>query len=115
MSLGNQYVVGLKAENCRSGDSLAEEQETAEGKEKVLRALSQAATKLRGKLGESLKSIEKFDAPLELATTSSLPALQAYSLGRKTFMGADRSPRFHLFSGPRSSIRALLKLMLYLR
>jgi eukaryotic-like serine/threonine-protein kinase len=88
-NLGNQYVLGLRAVNCRTGDSLAEEQETADGKEQVLRALSQAATKLRGKLGESLKSVERFDAPLEQASTSSLPALQAYSLGRKTFMGGD--------------------------
>jgi len=88
-SLGKQYVVGLKAENCRTGDSLAEEQETANSKEKVLTALSQGAAKLREKLGESLKSIQKFDAPLEQATTPSLAALQAYSLGRKTFVGAD--------------------------
>lgn len=88
-NLGNQYVLGLRAANCRTGDSLAEEQETADGKEQVLRALSQAATKLRGKLGESLKSVERFDAPLEQVTTSSLPALQAYSFGRKTFLGGD--------------------------
>jgi DNA-binding winged helix-turn-helix (wHTH) protein len=68
-NLGNQYVLGLTAVNCRTGDSLAEEQETADGKEQVLRALSQAATKLRGKMGESLKSVEKFDTPLEQATT----------------------------------------------
>jgi serine/threonine protein kinase/tetratricopeptide (TPR) repeat protein len=85
-SLGNQYVLGLKAVNCRSGDSLAEEQETADGKEQVLRALSEAVTKLRGRMGESLKSVEKFDTPLEQATTPSLAALQAYSLGRKTFL-----------------------------
>jgi serine/threonine protein kinase/tetratricopeptide (TPR) repeat protein len=88
-SLGNQYVMGLKAVNCRTGDSLAEEQETASGKEQVLGALSQAATKLRGRLGESLKSVEKFDAPLEQATTPSLAALQAYSVGRKTFLRGD--------------------------
>jgi Flp pilus assembly protein TadD len=88
-SLGNQYVLGLRAVNCRTGDSLAEEQETADGKEQVLRMLSQAATKLRGRMGESLKSVEKFDAPLEQATTPSLAALQAYSLGRKTFLGGD--------------------------
>jgi eukaryotic-like serine/threonine-protein kinase len=88
-SLGNQYVLGLRAVNCRTGDSLAEEQETADGKEQVLRMLSQAATKLRGRMGESLKSVEKFDAPLEQATTPSLAALQAYSLGRNTFLGGD--------------------------
>jgi DNA-binding winged helix-turn-helix (wHTH) protein/tetratricopeptide (TPR) repeat protein len=89
VNLGNQYVLGLEAVNCRTGDTLAEEQETANGKEQVLGALSQAATKLRGKLGESLKSIEKYDAPLEQATTPSLAALQAYSLGRKTFLAGD--------------------------
>jgi Tfp pilus assembly protein PilF len=88
-SLGNQYVLGLRAVNCLTGDSLAEEQETADGKEQVLRMLSQAATKLRGRMGESLKSVEKFDAPLEQATTPSLAALQAYSLGRKTFLGGN--------------------------
>jgi DNA-binding winged helix-turn-helix (wHTH) protein/tetratricopeptide (TPR) repeat protein len=88
-NLGNQYVLGLRAVNCRTGDSLAEEQETANGKEQVLGALSQAATKLRGKMGESLKSIEKFDTSLEQATTPSLAALQAYSLGRKTFLRGD--------------------------
>ena len=90
-SLGNQYVLGLKAVNCRSGDSLAEEQETADGKEQVLRVLSQAVTKLRGRLGESLKSVEKLDTPLEQATTPSLEALQAYSLGRRAFVGGDRA------------------------
>jgi eukaryotic-like serine/threonine-protein kinase len=58
VSLGNQYVLGLEAVNCRTGDTLAEEQETADGKEQVLRALSRAATKLRGKMGESLTSAE---------------------------------------------------------
>jgi tetratricopeptide (TPR) repeat protein len=87
--LGNQYVLGLKAVNCRTGDTLAQEQETADGKEQVLRALSQAATKLRERMGESLKSVEKFDAPLEQASTPSLAALQAYSLGRKAFLGGD--------------------------
>ena len=81
-SLGSQYVVGLKAVNCRSGDTLAQEQVTAASKEKVLDALGEAATKLRGELGESLASVQKFDVPLA-ATTSSLEALKAYSLGRK--------------------------------
>jgi DNA-binding winged helix-turn-helix (wHTH) protein/tetratricopeptide (TPR) repeat protein len=90
-NLGSQYVLGLRAVNCRTGDSLAEEQETANGKEQVLRALSEAATKLRGRMGESLKSVEKFDTPLEQATTPSLAALHAYSLGRKTFLGGDPS------------------------
>ena len=82
-SLGSQYVLGLKAVNCRSGDTLAEEQVTAASKEKVLDTLGQAATKLRGEMGESLATVQKLDVPLAQATTSSLEALQAYSLGNK--------------------------------
>jgi eukaryotic-like serine/threonine-protein kinase len=80
-SLGNQYVLGLKAVNCRTGDALAEEQATADGKERVLKALGDAAAKLRGKLGESLSTVQKFDTPLEQATTPSLKALKAFSSG----------------------------------
>jgi tetratricopeptide (TPR) repeat protein/class 3 adenylate cyclase len=82
-SLGSQYVLGLKAVNCRSGDTLAEEQVTAASKEKVLDTLGQAASKLRGELGESLATVQKLDVPLEQATTSSLEALKAYSLAVK--------------------------------
>ena len=82
-SLGSQYVLGLKAVNCQSGDPLAEEQVTAASKEKVLEALGEAASKLRGELGESLATVQKFDVPLAQATTSSLEALKAYSLGNK--------------------------------
>ncbi len=82
-SLGSNYVLGLKAVNCRNGDTLAQEQVTAASKEKVLDALGEAASKLRGELGESLASVQKFDVPLEQATTSSLEALKAYSLGMK--------------------------------
>jgi len=84
-SLGSQYVVGLKAVNCQSGDKLAEEQVTAASEEKVLDALGEAASKLRGELGESLATVQKFDVPLAEATTSSLDALKAYSLGQKAF------------------------------
>jgi tetratricopeptide (TPR) repeat protein len=76
-------VLGLKAVNCQNGDTLAEEQVTAASKEKVLAALGEAASKLRSELGESLTTVQKFDVPLEQATTSSLEALKAYSLGRK--------------------------------
>ncbi len=82
-SLGSEYVLGLKAVNCQSGDTLAEEQVTAPSKEKVLDALGEAASKLRGELGESLATVQKFDVPLAQATTSSLEALKAYSLGDK--------------------------------
>ncbi len=83
-SLGSKYVLELKAVNCRSGDTLAEEQVTAASKEKVLDALGESASKLRGELGESLATVQKFDVPLLQATTSSLEALKAFSLGRKT-------------------------------
>jgi serine/threonine protein kinase/predicted Zn-dependent protease len=79
-SLGSHYVVTLEGINSQSGEALAREQVEAESKEQVLKALSQAATRLREKLGESLSSIQRFDAPLEL-TTSSLDALKAFSLG----------------------------------
>jgi tetratricopeptide (TPR) repeat protein len=82
-SLGNQYVVGLKAVNCRNGDSLADEQATANGKEQVLKVLGEATTKIRQKLGESLASVQKYDVPTESVTTPSLEALQAYSLGHR--------------------------------
>jgi serine/threonine protein kinase/Flp pilus assembly protein TadD len=86
-SLGSQYVLGIRATNCHTGDVLAEEQATADRKEQALKALDGAATKLRSKLGESLSSVQKFDTPLEQATTPSLEALQAYSMGRKTMVG----------------------------
>ncbi len=69
--------------NCQSGDPLAEEQVTAASKEKVLDALGAAASKLRTELGESLATVQKLDIPLEQATTSSLEALKALSLGEK--------------------------------
>ncbi len=82
--LGSEYVIGLKAVNCATGEVLAETQAQAAGKETVLKALDAAAVSLRGKLGESLSSVQKYDTPAEEATTPSLEALQAYSLGRKT-------------------------------
>jgi serine/threonine protein kinase/Tfp pilus assembly protein PilF len=82
-SLGSEYVLGLKAVNCKNGDTLAQEQVTAASKEKVLDALGETASKLRSELGESLATVQKFDVPLEQATTSSLEALKAYSLGLK--------------------------------
>ena len=74
-------MLGLKAVNCQSGDTLAEQQVTAASKEKVLDVLGEAASKMRGELGESLASLQKFDVPLAEATTSSLEALKQYSLG----------------------------------
>jgi len=89
-SLGSQYVLGLKAVNCQSGDPLAEQQVTAASKEKVLDALGEAASKLRTELGESLATVRKLDVPLSEATTSSLEALKAYSLGLRA--SSERGP-----------------------
>ena len=82
-ALGTQYVVSLKAVNCRDGNLLSQQQETATGKEQVLNALGQAATKMRKGLGESLASVQKYAALPEDTTTSSLEALQAYAMGSK--------------------------------
>ncbi len=80
-SLGTQYVVTLGAVNTSTGDSLGQEQAQASSKEQILNALGKATTSIRQKLGESLASVEKFDKPLEQATTSSLEALKAFTEG----------------------------------
>jgi eukaryotic-like serine/threonine-protein kinase len=82
-SLGTQYVIGLEAVVCSTGDTLAKEQAEASSKEGVLKALGTAATSLRTRLGESLASVQRFDVPVE-ATTPSLEALKAYSMGITT-------------------------------
>jgi eukaryotic-like serine/threonine-protein kinase len=82
-NLGSQYVIGLSAVGCGNGDTLATEQGQAAGKNDVLKTLGGAAKDLRRKLGESLVTVEKFDVPVE-ATTPSLEALQAYSMGGRT-------------------------------
>jgi eukaryotic-like serine/threonine-protein kinase len=79
--LGSQYLVGLNALNCTTGDSLAKEQVQATSKEDVVKALGKAASSLRGKVGESLATVQKYDAPVEQATTPSLEALKAYTVG----------------------------------
>jgi DNA-binding winged helix-turn-helix (wHTH) protein/tetratricopeptide (TPR) repeat protein len=81
---GNQYVIGVKAVDCNTGDVLAEAQEQAVGKEAVLKALDTAVWHLVGKLGNSLTSANQYSAPLAEATTPSLEALKMYSLGYKT-------------------------------
>jgi eukaryotic-like serine/threonine-protein kinase len=82
-NLGSQYVLGLRAKDCRTGDILAEEQVQAARKEDVLNALSQIASKFRTRVGESLTTVEKYDTPLAEATTTSLEALRAYTAGIK--------------------------------
>ncbi len=82
-NLGTEYVIGLKAVNCASGDILAQELVQVGSKEQVLKNMGGATTKLRKKLGESLSSVQKYDTPLDQATTSSLDALKAFTQGRK--------------------------------
>ncbi|PYU38115.1 MAG: hypothetical protein DMG54_31250 [Acidobacteria bacterium] len=89
-SMGSEYVLGLKAVNCQSGDLLAQEQVMAAGKAEVLDAVGKAAAKLRGELGESLVTVQKFDVPLAEATTPSLEALKAYTLGQAA--GREKGP-----------------------
>lgn len=82
-SLGSEYVLTLKATSCRTGLTLSNTQVQVSRKEDVLKALSQASSQLRRKLGESLSTVEKFDTPLDEATTPSLDALFAYTMGRR--------------------------------
>jgi eukaryotic-like serine/threonine-protein kinase len=85
-SLGSEYVLALKAVNCRNGEVLGQQQLSAASKEKVLDALGKAAASLRGQLGESLATVQRFDVPLVEATTNSLVALQVFSMGQKTYV-----------------------------
>jgi serine/threonine protein kinase len=87
--IGTQYLLTLKGVNCASGESLASTQAQASDKNHVLDALGKAGSEIRHNLGESLSTVRKLDTPLKEATTSSLEALQAYSLGRKALDGAD--------------------------
>ena len=80
-ALGEEYVLGLKAVNCQSGEILAQQQISVPAKEKVLDGLGHVASQLRGELGESLATVQKFDIPIEQATTSSLEALRQYTAG----------------------------------
>jgi serine/threonine protein kinase len=96
-NLGGQYVIGLNAINCSTGDILAREQHQVAGKQQVLDALGNAAAKLRSKLGESLSSIQKFEVPLAQATTSSLEALKAYTLGMSKYAKGDAAGAVPLF------------------
>ncbi len=83
-SLGSHYPMALRAENCNTGDLLAIVQGEAENRDQVVRALNKMASSMRGKLGESLASVQKYDAPVSQVSTPSLEALQAYSLGIST-------------------------------
>src|ERR1700686_5157421 len=96
-TLGNEYVVALDAVNCGTGDSLAREQVTAGTKEGVLPAVGRAASSLRGKLGESLASVQNFDTPVTEATTSSLEALKAYAAADEMRNGGGEAESIPLF------------------
>jgi serine/threonine protein kinase/tetratricopeptide (TPR) repeat protein len=88
-SVGSQYVLSLDAVNAASNDTFAEVQGRAESKDQVLKALDSTASQMRQKLGESLASIQKYDKPLEQATTSSLEALKSYSVGDQKHSAGD--------------------------
>ena len=96
-SLGSEYVVGLNALNCQTGGSLASETVQSAKKENVLNALDRAATQLRQQVGESLSSIQKYGTPLSQATTPSLEALKAYTMGSKTTSGGNFTLAIPLF------------------
>jgi DNA-binding winged helix-turn-helix (wHTH) protein/Flp pilus assembly protein TadD len=87
--IGTKYLLTLKAINCLSGETLASAEAEASDKNHVLDALGKTASEMRNKLGESLSTVKRFDTPLEQATTGSLEALQAYSLGRRASAGGD--------------------------
>lgn len=92
VSLGNQYVVGLRAKSCSNGDVLAEEQAQASRKEDVLDVLSKIANRFRVRLGESLRTVQQHDAPLAEATTPSLEALKAYTAGGRVNFSSSAAP-----------------------
>jgi eukaryotic-like serine/threonine-protein kinase len=91
-ALDNQYVIGLQAINCATGDALVAEQARASGRTNVLNALDEGASRLRGKLGESLDSVQKYSLPINEFTTSSLEALKAYGIGQKITSGRGDLP-----------------------
>ena len=95
--LGSQYVLGLSAKNCRTGEIRDEEQVQAARKEDVLSALSQIASRFRTRVGESLATVEKHSTPLEEATTSSLEALKAYSTALKVWTSTGAAAALPLF------------------
>jgi DNA-binding winged helix-turn-helix (wHTH) protein/tetratricopeptide (TPR) repeat protein len=95
--IGTRYNLILKAVNCASGDLLASTEAQANDKSHVLDALGKAASEMRRRLGESLSTVQKYNTPLEQATTPSLEALQAYSLGYKTYGEGDEASALAFF------------------
>jgi tetratricopeptide (TPR) repeat protein/predicted Ser/Thr protein kinase len=96
-SLGNQYIVALRAKNCATGDTIADEQAQVARKEDVLASLSQMATQVRERLGESVATIEKYSRPLQEATTASLDALKAFTTARQVYGSSGRARAQPLF------------------
>jgi len=107
--IGTQYLLTLKAVTCSNGELLASTEAEASDKSHILDALGKAASEIRNKLGESLSTVQKFDTPLQQATTPSLEALQAYSLAWKAEVGETIPPRqCHCFKGLSNSTQILL-------
>ena len=96
-NLGSQYILALRAKNCSTGDTLADEQAQVARKEDVLGSLSQMATKVRERLGESVATIEKYSRPLQEATTASLDALKAFTTARQVYGSSGRARAQPLF------------------
>jgi DNA-binding winged helix-turn-helix (wHTH) protein/tetratricopeptide (TPR) repeat protein len=96
-AFGSKYLIILEAIDARSQKSIARRQEEAESKDQVIAALGKAGSQLRRKLGENLSSVEKYDAPLDLATTSSLDALQAYRTGNTLYRSGKRREAIPFF------------------
>ncbi len=96
-ALGSKYLIVLEAVDARNQKSIARRQVEAESKEEVIAALGKAGSELRRNLGESLKSLEKYDAPLDVATTSSLEALQAYRTGQTLYRAGKRREAIPFF------------------
>src|SRR5688572_12173251 len=96
-SLGSEYILALRATNCATGDILADEQAQVARKEDVLGSLSQMATQVRQRLGESVVTIEKYSRPLQEATTASLDAWKAFTTASQVYMSLGRAPAVPLF------------------
>jgi eukaryotic-like serine/threonine-protein kinase len=105
--IGSRYLLTLKAVNCTNGETLASTEAQASNKDHVLDALGKTASDIRGKLGESLGSVQKFDTPLAQATTPSLEALKAFSSGIKFFLMPARLRRSHFSRMPSNSTQIL--------
>jgi len=96
-AIGTQYQLILKAVNCSTGESLAGTEARARDKDQILDAIGKVSSDIRSKLGESLTTVQKFDAPLAQATTPSLEALKAYSLGLSKWGIGDQAGAIPLF------------------